>query len=29
MKRTDEDGIAAVVLDSPHNRNALSVRLAA
>ncbi|UKD56864.1 enoyl-CoA hydratase family protein [Amycolatopsis sp. FU40] len=28
MKRTDEDGIAAVVLDSPHNRNALSVRLA-
>ncbi|MGV9294797.1 enoyl-CoA hydratase family protein [Amycolatopsis sp. NPDC003676] len=27
MKRTDEDGIATLVLDSPHNRNALSVRL--
>ncbi|MGW7537337.1 enoyl-CoA hydratase family protein [Amycolatopsis sp. NPDC054798] len=28
MRRTDEDGIATLVLDSPHNRNALSVRLA-
>ncbi|MER6900966.1 enoyl-CoA hydratase-related protein, partial [Amycolatopsis sp. NPDC000740] len=27
MKRTDEDGIATLVLDSPHNRNALSAKL--
>ncbi|RVU23247.1 enoyl-CoA hydratase family protein [Streptomyces antnestii] len=27
VRRTDEDGVAALTLDSPHNRNALSARL--